>query len=273
MTTGTDWAEQTFDQTYLETEGLQFSQQTTNEEVDEIVRLLGLKPGMSVLDLACGHGRHSLELARRGLGPITGLDFSQPAIDLAKSSASAEGLNLHFVLGDMRKLEFEAEFDVVFNVFNSMFYWDDETHLGILEGILRALKPGGCLFLNLYNPYWVVTGIALRAHPAVRLWNLARGVLSRVKRVFQPAQVALGLRSSKTTLFDVSRGVVHGVRRMTEQGGRVRETPYENRLYTLPELHVLLERVGFRIDQVLAEHGKTLGWNTPRVLLVVRKFD
>jgi ubiquinone/menaquinone biosynthesis C-methylase UbiE len=273
MTSNPDWTEQTFDQTYLEAEGLHFSQATTNTEVEEIIALLGLKPGMTILDLACGHGRHSLELARRGLGPMTGLDFSQAAIDLARTTASSEGLNVNFVLGDMRNLEFQAEFDVVFNVFNSLFYWDDATHLGILEGIMRALKPGGLLLLDLYNPFRVVSDLAVKAHPAVRLYSRARGIWGRMRRLGRamPKPDAKRLRSSKTTLFDVSRGVVHGVMRVTTADGQVRETLYENRLYTVPEVRALLERAGFVPEWAHGSNGKTPGPDAPRVLVLARK--
>jgi 2-polyprenyl-3-methyl-5-hydroxy-6-metoxy-1,4-benzoquinol methylase len=270
MTSKPDWTEQTFDQTYIEAIGLQFSQETTSQEVNEVVTLLGLKPGMTILDLACGHGRHSLELARRGLGPITGLDFSQAAIDHAKFTASAAGFSIDFLLKDMRKLELHAEFDAVINLGNSMFYWDEATHQRILEGVWQALKPGGCLCLDAYNPYWVATSLALRSHPAVKLYNRVRAI---IRRVLRPRSALKGSGTPKgTTLLDVSQGLVHGVRRMTHQG-HLRESPYRTRLYTLPELRSLLERAGFEVDRVVAEHGKTLGWDTPRVLLVARKLN
>ncbi len=65
------------------------------EEVDSLARLLPIEPGSSVLDLCCGIGRHSLELARRGCH-VTGVDHTQTYIEKARTAAAQEGLAAEF---------------------------------------------------------------------------------------------------------------------------------------------------------------------------------
>ena len=79
----------------------------TQQEVDHIVSHLLLKPGQRVLDVGCGPGRHSLELARRGISCV-GVDISQRFVDLGNSSAAEEELEglVVFERLDARKLEF-----------------------------------------------------------------------------------------------------------------------------------------------------------------------
>src|SRR5437016_1060201 len=66
-------------------------------------RLLGLRPGMSVLDLACAHGEMAGQLAARGC-QVTGLDSSAVFLDRARADAAAAGVSVEYVAGDMREL-------------------------------------------------------------------------------------------------------------------------------------------------------------------------
>jgi SAM-dependent methyltransferase len=118
------------------------------EEVDAIISLLGLAEGSSILDLCCGPGRHSLELARRGFN-VTGVDRTSDYIDEARSRAEKEGLDVEFVVGDMREFVREAAFDAVINVFTSFGYFEDpEEDRQIALNMRSCLRPGGALFLD-----------------------------------------------------------------------------------------------------------------------------
>ncbi len=81
----------------------------TIQEVDFLVSALGLAPGAPILDIGCGPGRHSLELARRGL-QITGIDISPGFVEVARKQALAEGLTAEFRVADARRLDFSVEF-------------------------------------------------------------------------------------------------------------------------------------------------------------------
>ncbi len=119
--------------------------ENTTAEVDFVVEALDLRGGERVLDLACGFGRHSLELARRGY-PVVGVDFTEAYIAHARSVARDERLdNAGFLLADVRDVSFQAEFDVVLNMADGAIgYFDtDEENLKLFDVIRTALQPGG----------------------------------------------------------------------------------------------------------------------------------
>jgi 2-polyprenyl-3-methyl-5-hydroxy-6-metoxy-1,4-benzoquinol methylase len=107
-------------------------------------RLLDLQPGMSVLDLACGHGKLASHLAARGC-EVTGLDSSAVFLDRARADAAASGVSVEYVAGDMRQIPWTRRFDRVLNWSTAFGYFDDTTNRAVLDGIVGALRPGGRL--------------------------------------------------------------------------------------------------------------------------------
>ncbi len=113
------------------------------------------EPGSTALDLACGRGRHALVMARQGLR-VTGLDLSESSIREAQSLAEAHpALSLGFARHDMREIYETGAFDLVFNLFTSFGYFEDNNDdLRVLQAIWAALKPGGrFVFDFLHAPY------------------------------------------------------------------------------------------------------------------------
>ena len=269
----TDWTAKTFDETYIRAEGLNIDPRVTASDCDAIIQILKLQTGQRVLDLACGHGRHVFELAKRGFEPLQGLDFSEAAIKFATAQGQETGAKASFILADMRELAFEAEFDAVYNLGNSIFYWDEATHQKILEGVARALKPGGKLLLDVYNRDRLVSDLALKQHPAVRLYTRARGIAGRVKRLLQTKKPINPnrLRSTKIWRFNVETGVFEGIMRVVLPDGQTRQTPIQTRLYTLTELRGLLERSGFEIEQISGFAGEPIQTFTSRFAVLARK--
>ena len=121
----------------------------TPAEVDQVVSLLGIGPETHILDLCCGVGRHSLELARRGFR-VTGVDRTRLYLDRASKQAEAEGLKIEFVQDDMRTFCRPDAFDVVINLFTSFSYFEDpEEDRQVLVNVYRSLKPGGVFLLEM----------------------------------------------------------------------------------------------------------------------------
>ena len=119
--------------------------ENTAAEVDFVLEALELRGGERVLDLACGFGRHSLELARRGY-LVVGVDFTEAYVMHARSIARDEHLdNAEFLLADVRDVSFHEEFDAVLNMADGAIgYFDtDEENLRLFDVIGAALKPGG----------------------------------------------------------------------------------------------------------------------------------
>jgi trans-aconitate 2-methyltransferase len=105
---------------------------------------LNLLGNEAVLDVGCGDGKITADFAAAlPQGRVMGTDSSVEMIDYAARTYLAD--NLVFNMVDARKLAFEDEFDLVFS--NATLHWVDD-HRSVLQGISRALKPGGRLVIS-----------------------------------------------------------------------------------------------------------------------------
>lgn len=147
-----DWYDGYFEEEWLDEIALHIPEERTRKEVDFLLERLELEPGARVLDVACGHGRHSLELARRGFD-VTGVDLSTRSIALAREAAEREGLGATFVERDARELDFDGEFDAAINLFTSAIgYFDEEAeNQRVVDGVARALRRGGSFLVDTIN--------------------------------------------------------------------------------------------------------------------------
>jgi SAM-dependent methyltransferase len=145
------WYETLFGEDYLEIYRDAFPEEHTAAQVDGIVKILELEPGARILDVACGHGRHSIPLAKRGF-EVTGYDLSQHFLNRARADAEVEGVDVRWVQGDMRELGFEEEFDAAINIFTSFGYFEDPSDdLRTLRRIRAALRPHGRFLLEILH--------------------------------------------------------------------------------------------------------------------------
>jgi len=143
------WDDPAFSRHFLRTATR--SQRYTHREMTFLEQCGLLHPGQRILDIACGGGRHSLAMARRG-ALVTGIDLGPAAIATAQRRAKKAGLSVAFVQRDIRHLEYEAVFDAVtfiFGCFTEMPRHDAEE---VLRRISRSLRPGGVFLLDVYAP-------------------------------------------------------------------------------------------------------------------------
>jgi SAM-dependent methyltransferase len=124
-------------------------------EVAVIWKILDLRSGMEVLDLACGNGRIANALATRGC-LATGLDITPAFLEQARQVAVAGDLTATYHLGDMRALPWTNRFDCIVSWMSAYGYFADEENRQVLSEAYRALKPGGKLLLDLNNREWVL---------------------------------------------------------------------------------------------------------------------
>jgi SAM-dependent methyltransferase len=147
-----EWFEQWFDSPYYHALYKSRDEKEAQNTLDNLLRALNLLPGARILDLACGKGRHSRYLAKKGLD-VTGLDISDASIIFARQF---EHERLAFYQHDMR-LPFRINyFDAVMNMFTSFGYFKtDRDHLLTLKNVQRGLKSGGLFLLDYFNAAWV----------------------------------------------------------------------------------------------------------------------
>jgi SAM-dependent methyltransferase len=118
---------------------------------EHVEKALGLaRPrGRKALDLACGPGRCSIALARRGF-TVTGVDRTKLLLDRARRRARRAGVPVEWVRADMRDFVREEAFDLALSMFTSFGYFDEkEEDLQVLRNVLSSLRPGGVFFMEL----------------------------------------------------------------------------------------------------------------------------
>ncbi len=148
------WYKEWFGEEYLEL----YSHRDAGEaeaHLDFVERLFGSPRPEAVLDLACGAGRHTAALRKRGYRAL-GVDLSLTLL--------ARPPKLPRVAGDIRRLPFAAAtFDWVLNFFTSFGYFEGEReNFRVLEEIVRVLAPGGRFLIDLFNRERVVAGLVPR---------------------------------------------------------------------------------------------------------------
>ncbi len=222
-----DWWNRIFNSLYLKTDAdVVDDQSITVAEVDLIIQILELHPGDRILDLCCGQGRHSLELARRGFSRLEGLDPSHYLIQKARDQARQTMAGVKFREGDARQLPWAADsFEAVLLLGNSFGYFETlRDDLRVLKEVRRVLKPWGKLLID------IADGEYLRNHYQRRSWEWIN------KHLFVCRERSLSLDRDRL----VSREVITHVDK-----GIIADQFYAERLYTRESLRHLLAEAGF----------------------------
>jgi D-alanine-D-alanine ligase len=123
----------------------------SSQEVDQMERLLGLRPPMRVLDLGCGKGRHALELARRGY-QVTAIDVAAVYLQHAQRRALEQHLAIEFRLQRGAELEENGIYDFILAYNHTLGFMSTEELARHFRRIWSALKPGGKFLLTLAGP-------------------------------------------------------------------------------------------------------------------------
>jgi SAM-dependent methyltransferase len=157
---------------------------------------LGLRPGQRVVDLGCGSGRTTLELAAR-VGPggeVVGADISAEMLARGRERAAQPGAgNVQFVHADVQVHDFgEARFDAAYSRFGVMFFADPVAAFG---NVRRALRPGGTLSFVCWqsvfdNEWMLIPGMAVAAIEAALRARLADGQVRPSRGVFLVTAIA-----------------------------------------------------------------------------------
>jgi len=134
----------------------------TAGEIDFILSILPVKPGARFLDIGCGFGRHSLELARRGFN-VLGIDPSAAMIDAAQERAAGENRIPVFRQERGQGLQLHNEFDAAICLFTTLGQVEDhKDNLPLLHNAYQALLPGGNFILEIPQRGWAVSNLKTR---------------------------------------------------------------------------------------------------------------
>ena len=122
--------------------------QVAAAEVDGLLAYLAVQPGSSVLDLGCGVGRHSIELARRGF-VVTAVDRTEVFLNQARRRAEAAGVEIEFVQSDMREFRGTSAFDGAINLFTTFGYFENpEDDLKVARNLFESLRKTARLVID-----------------------------------------------------------------------------------------------------------------------------
>lgn len=222
-----DWWRSLFNSLYLKTDGdVVENDENTVREIDALLAAAGLDPNDRILDLCCGQGRHSLQLAKRGFRKVTGIDRSRYLVSLARKRARSAGLEVKFREGDARKFSVQdSSFDCVIIMGNSFGYFDrEEDDLEVLSGVKRALRSHGKLVLDLMDGDW------MRQNFERRSWEWID------ENQFVCRERSLSADQDRMISREV---VVHA------EKGVIADQFYAERLYSRARIVKLLEEAGF----------------------------
>ena len=114
--------------------------------IDNILKKINIRPNSKILDLACGTGRHSIYLSKKGFD-VVGIDKSKKNIITAKEN---ENKKLIFFQQEMTK-DINMRFNAIFNFFTSFGYVDHKYNYDTIENISKNLKKGGLFIIDFLN--------------------------------------------------------------------------------------------------------------------------
>lgn len=200
----------------------------TRQEVEFLVPALGVEPGMRVLDVGCGPGRHAHALAEIGI-QVHGIDVSERFVELARASAPPGAT---FQRLDARRLvdrdDLAGEFDAVICLCQGAFglMTADGHDEAVVAGMARALRPGGRIALSAFSAYFVV-----------KHWEGAD--------------------------FDAGTGVNHERTEIRSESGDVVETSLWTGCYTPRELRLIAAAHGLVVDSINSVEPGAYRYETP----------
>ncbi|MBN8707001.1 MAG: class I SAM-dependent methyltransferase [Bacteroidetes bacterium] len=210
--------------------------QGTLGECDFIESELNFEKSLSILDIGCGTGRHSIELTKRGY-QVTGIDLSDSMLQKAKEKATALNLTITFQKQDARNLPFSNQFDVALMLCEGSFplMETDEMNFEILKSASKSLKENGKFIFTTLNG----------------LFPLYHSV-----EQFCGTNTADGNATYKSNTFDLMTFRDHNITTVEDDSGNKKELICNERYYVPSEITWLLKSVGFKKIEIF---GAKLG--------------
>ena len=229
------WYEELFVNYGKKYDNQSFTQGTVGE-CDFIEKEIEYDKATRILDIGCGTGRHSIELAKRGY-IVVGIDLSESLLKRAKEKASEQKLQIVFQKHDARNLPFLHEFDLVIMLCEGAFplMETDEMNFQILQNAANALKPKGKLIFTTLNG----------------LFPLFHSV-----KDFLDSKTEEGNAKCDSLSFDLMTFREHSTLDVEDDLGNKKELQCNERYYVPSEITWLLRTLSFRTVDI---YGAKLG--------------
>jgi ubiquinone/menaquinone biosynthesis C-methylase UbiE len=231
MTIPSNWYENFFHGVSLDLWRKAISPEQTKCEADFLIKALECEASSHLLDVPCGNGRLSFELAGRGYR-VTGVDISEEFIQEAMSRlsppADAGGTELiapvEFLLGNMRNIEGEANYDGAYCFGNSFGFLEYAHMESFLSGMARALKPGARFVIE--------TGMA------------AESIITKFE-----AEASHQIQDIHVTIKEqyLAEESCIDTEYVFERNGEVESRKAKHWIYTVAEIRRMLERAGLEV--------------------------
>lgn len=243
----TDWFKDLYDEFRMKRTFGGVSDKRTRQDVDFIIEVLNLSEGAKILDLFCGIGRHSVELADRGYNAV-GIEYNSEYLKLARAKAQKKGVVIKFIHGDVRHVEFGVDYDAAIIMYQSFGYFTDEEDKMLLQNIYKALKQNGRFLIEILSKDWILN-------------NFVENEVTEVN----------GIKIDQTRTFDATTSRVNfTINRHLEEGVVTKKGSW--RLYSSSEIISKLDNIGFKYVAGYNDLDKTpLNKNTRLMRLVFEK--
>ena len=125
---------------------------TSMDDLQFYKRWLPKNKDARILELCCGTGRLTLPIAKDGYD-ISGVDYTASMLHQAKMKAAEAGLRINFIQADIRTLDLQEKYDLIFIPFNSIHHlYENEDLFKVLHVVKNHLKDGGLFLLDCFNP-------------------------------------------------------------------------------------------------------------------------
>ncbi len=210
--------------------------QGTGGECNFIERELQYDKSLKIIDIGCGTGRHTIELAKRGYS-VTGIDLSESQLKKAREKAELNNLKVDFLKQDARNLPFENQFDVAIMLCEGGFplMETDEMNFEILKNVTKSLKsPAKFIFTTLNG-----------------LFPLCHSIND-----FHEADAHAEGANYKSESFDLMTFRDHNITTFTDDDGNEHRLECNERYYIPSEITWLLKSLGFKKIEIF---GAKLG--------------
>jgi cyclopropane fatty-acyl-phospholipid synthase-like methyltransferase len=197
----------------------------TSKEVDFIIGEMNLRPGAHVLDIPCGFGRHSVELAKRGF-EVTGVDLSERFITTLKKHTKAEKLNIHPVHADILRFKTKKEFAGAVCLGNSFGYFEWKHMNTFIQKVASCLATGARFIIN--------SGM------------VAESVIPNLLNYSNHKSYTIAdIRMDVSNFYNFENSYVVSNLQYTKNGN-VEEHAFKHYVFTIGEIHRMLQSAGFK---------------------------